>query len=301
MLRRTYLGLEIHQHELRAVAVQQKNKKAVLQDGHIRPLAEAVLQPKFKQPNISQPEVFVAAIKEVLSPLEKQDNRIAVALPDQCGQLFLLDLETSFKNRIEGTEIIRWHLKDLLPVQSNQVVLDYQVLEEKESGEKKILAAVLAQDVLLQYEDLILQAGYAAAVVDFHSLALYNVYRNKIDLDCDFILIGVDGFQLSIMVFLNQVLSFFRLRQVTHELKQIFQEINRSFINYRNEIPTFNHLEVYLHSDWQNREDLFVAVNSAFDQQVQWLVSPVGTQVDSHQLSLCGALGIAERMIFGMI
>lgn len=305
MLRRTYLGLEIHQQGLRAIAVQRQGKKIALVSGQTLVLAETVLQPGFKQPNVSQPELFTDAVKELLTPLAKKDNRIAVALPDHCGQLFLLDLETPFKNRAEGTEIIRWRLKDLLPGKSSHIALDFQVLEEKESGQKKILAAVITQEVLSQYESLLEQAGYAATVVDFHSLALYNAYRTKIDLGRDFILIGIDGCQLGIIIFINQTLSFCRLRQVNHEPRRIFQEISRSLVNYRNEQPAFNRLAVHLHSDWQNREELFAAVDAVFDQEVQWLVSPVSKLMNGHQLNftraeangMVTALGVAERMI----
>ena len=304
MLRRTYLGLEIHQQGLRAVAVQRQGKKTALVGGQALELTESFLLPGFNQPNISQPEVFVDAVKRLLTPLTKKDKRIAVALPDRCGQLFILDLETPFKNRAEGTEIIRWRLKDLLPDKSAQVALDFQVLEEQESGQKKILAAIITQEVLSQYESLLEQAGYAAAIVDFHSLALYNAYRTKIDLGRDFILIGIDGYQLSIMIFVNQTLNFCRLRQVNQEPRQIFQEISRSLVNYRNEQPAFDRLAVHLHSNWKNREELFTAVNSVFDQEVQWLVSPVSKLMNSHQLNFTGAeassmvtaLGVAEKL-----
>ncbi|MEA3545254.1 MAG: pilus assembly protein PilM [Thermodesulfobacteriota bacterium] len=304
MLRRTYLGLEIQQRELRAVAVQRQGKKIALVGGQTLALAETVLHPGFRQPNVLQPERFTAAIKKLLTPLAKKDKRIAVALPDYCGQLVLLELETPFKNQAEGAEIIRWQLQDLLPDKSQQIALDFQVLEEQDSGKKKILAAFINREVLLQYENLLEQAGYAAVIVDFHSLALYNAYRTKIDLGRDFILIGVDGDQLSIMIFIGQVLNFCRLRPVDQNPRQIFQEISRSLVNYRNQYSTFDRLAVHLHSDWQNRDDLFVAVNSAFDQQVQWLISPVSQLTNSYPLDftdveasgMATALGMAERM-----
>ena len=305
MLQRTYLGLEIRQHELRAVAVQRQGKNITLVGGQVSELPDAVLQPVFNTPNILQTEQFVAALQSLLGPLAKREQRIAVALPDRAGQLFLLDLETPFKNRAEGVEIIRWHLQGQLPISSHQVALDFQVLEEKESGHKNILAAVINQDVLSQYENLFKQAGYAATVIDFHSLALYNAYRTKIDLGRDFILIGVDGYQLSILVFVNHVLNFCRVREISQEPQKVFQELNRSLINYRNEQSAFSRMSVYLHSDWEDQEDLLTAVSSAFDQNVQWLVSPVSKLMNGDRLTFSGAqangmaaaLGVAERMI----
>ena len=303
MLHRTYLGLEIHQHGLRAVAAQRRGKNIAVLAGQTSTWEEKVLQSGFMDPNIAHPELFIAAVKAVLDPLAKRDNRIAVALPDNSGRLFLLDLETPFKNRNEGAEIIRWHLKDQLPVPSNQVALDFQVLEEKESGQKRILAAVITRKVLAQYEELLAQAGYVASIVDFHFMALYNAYSSKIDLGRDFILIGLDGSQLGIMVCTNQILDYHRTRQVGLDPQQVFQELNRSLGNYRHEQPAINRIPAYLHSDWSQKDDLFTAVNSVFDQEVQQLSSPVNKLVNGEPLTeaiaLTAAFGVVERIVLG--
>ena len=305
MLRRTYLGLEIRSQGLRAVAIQRHGSHIALTGGQVLSLEENVVHPGFKTLNVAQPEAFVAGLQKIMSPLARRENRIAVALPDRAGQLFLLDIETPFKSRNEGSEIIRWRLKDQLPDKARQVAIDFQVLEERESGQKKVLAAVIARDVLEQYESLFAQAGFAASVIDFHSLALYNAYRSKIDLGRDFILIGVDGCQLSLLVFINRVLTYYRSRHVVQEPQEIFREINRSLVNCRRDQPAFHRLPVHLHSDWQNREDLFAAVDSAFEQNIQWLVSPVSKLLNGHQVNfareeasgMAAALGAAERMI----
>jgi type IV pilus assembly protein PilM len=305
MLRRTYVGLEIRQHELRAVAVQRRRKKLVLIGGQVVPLSDAVLQPAFNVANVLAPERFVVALNELLDPLAKRENRIAVSLPDRSGQIFLLELETPFKHRTEGIELLRWHLKDKLPAQPKRLALDFQVLEENESGHKKLLAAVIDQDVLSQYESLLEQAGYAATIIDFHSLALYSAYRTKIDLGQDFTLVGVDGCQLSILVFVNRMLDFYRAREISREPRKVFQELSRSLVNYRSKQPAFSRMAVYLHSDWQDQDSLFAAVSSAFDQEVQWLLSPVAKLMNGHQSAfsaadakgMAAALGVAERMI----
>ena len=304
MLRRTYLGLEVRREGLRAVAVQRRGKHVALVGGKTLPLAESLIQPGFKRPNVTNPDSFVSALRELMGPLVRGDNRIAVALPDQTGNLFLLDVDTPFKNPSEGAEIVRWQLKDRLPDKAQRFALDYQVLEEKDSGHKRILAAVVARDVLMHYEALIEQAGFAAAVIDFHSLALYNAYRSKIDFGRDFILIGVDGCQLTILVFIQQIPVFYRGRQVEQNPQQVFQELNRSLVNDRQQLPNFNRLPVYLHSDWHG-DELITAVDSAFDQDVQTLTSPVSKLMNGHQLDFSGAeangmavaLGVAERMI----
>ncbi len=251
--------------------------------------------------------MFVEGVKALLGPLIRRDNRIAVALPDSSGHLFIIDVETPFKNRTEGAEIIRWQLKDLLPERTTQMALDYQVLNEMESGQKQVLVAAISRDVLLHYEALIEQAGFAAEVIDFHSLALYNAYRSKVDFGRDFILVGIDGRQLSVQVFVNEKPFFSRNRKIEQSVDQVFQEINRSLVGCRSELPNFSRIPVYLHTDWSN-DELSGAVDAVFEQSVQCLTSPVSKLSNGHQFnlsdgdirSLATALGVVERMIPGV-
>ena len=305
MLRRTYLGLEVRDRALRAVAIQRRGSQIALTGGQTRTLDEGILKPDFREPNVIEPERFISGLKQVMGSLVRRENRIAVALPDRSGQIFLLDVETPFKNRKEGTEIIRWRLKDLLPDKARQVALDFQVVEERESGQKRILAAAMSKTVLDQYEALFEQAGFAASVIDFHSLALYNAYRSKIDLGRDFILIGVDGRQLSMLMFVDQTLRFYRSRTLSDGPQQVFQELNRSLLACRQDLPGFSRMPVHLHSDWPERDGLHAAVDAAFEQDVQWLVSPVSKLLNGHQVNfareeasgMAASLGVAERMI----
>ncbi len=272
---------------------------ARLDDGVVRPVSTGT--------NVFQTEDFVHRVKTLLDPLARRDHRIGVALPDSCGRLLLLDVETPFRDRAEGTEIVRWQLKDLFS-DASQLAVDYQILEEKESGQKKILVAVVARDVLKHFETLIEQAGYAPALIDFHSMALYSAYCHTFDFGPDFILMGLDGCQLSLQVFINRVLVFHRSRQVERGGQQVFQEINRSLVGCRGRLSNFDRLNVYVHSDWE-MDELGDVATAAFEQQVQWLSSPVRklikgplvnfSDVDAH--SMVAALGVAERMMRGRV
>lgn len=74
MLRRNYLGLEVHREGLRAVAVQRRGSRAALIGGQTLNFSDGVLQPSVLQPNVSKPEQFVEAVREVLLPLAKREK-----------------------------------------------------------------------------------------------------------------------------------------------------------------------------------------------------------------------------------
>lgn len=305
MFRRNYLGLEIRRDCLRAISVHRAGARVSLQGGQTLKLNSGVLRTLSQEPNISQPDAFIDAVREVMMPLAKGETRIAVALPDAVGHIFLLDIETPFKRKQEGEEIVRWHLKELLPGHFKRIALDFQVLEEKEGDKKRILASVAARDVLTQYEDILSQAGFSAAVIDFHSLNVYNAYRTRVDLGSDYIVISLDDSQLSMLAFENTKLDFYRVKTVSMAPERVFQEINRSMIGYRSSRSSFSRSSVFLHTNWEHTDELQDAVQSAFEREIEILRSPLHHLVNSDKLaippseanSMAAALGIAERMI----
>ena len=305
MFRRTYLGLEIRADELRAIAVQRRRGGLALLGERTRRLNEGVLTLQAREPNILQPEPFMTAVREVLGPLTRRENRIAVALPDAVGHLFLLDLETPPGKQQEGEEMVRWRLKELLPAQFKRVALAYQVLEERDSGSKRVLVSTVAREILQQYEEELARAGFGAALIDFHSLNIYNAYRSRIDLGNDFVVVSVAGGQLSLLVFENRRLEFFRVKSMPSAIETIFHELDRSLLGYRQTHSGFGRYAVYLHSDWEQCEELRAAIQALFEKEVEVLPSPLHPLLNTEQLAipsttangLAAALGVAERLI----
>lgn len=305
MLRRNYLGLEINQDGLRAIAIQRRGSGVSLLGGQTLRFSDGVLSATVMEPNVRKPEQFVDAVREVLMPLAKREKRIAVALPDAAGHVYLLNIDTPFKNHAEGLEIVRWQLKDVLPPNLGSYVADFQVLATRESGGRHILASVIAEDVLTQYEELLSAAGFAAALIDFHALNLYNAYHSRIELGNDFILIGLDGEHLSMLAFENHQLDLCRTKQVPLDAERIFQEINRTMVGYRRAHGSLTRMKVHLHTNWAQTDELMQAVRAAFDSDVELLPSPLQPLLGSQKLnipetearSMAAALGVAERMI----
>ncbi len=305
MFRRTYLGLEVCRDALRAIAVQRKGLGVSLLGGQTMKLSEGIVCPVVQEPNVLNPDAFIEGVRQVLLPLAKGEERIAVALPDSAGHVFILDIDTPFKNRSEGENIVRWKLKDLLPDHLTRLAVDYQVLEERESGSKRVLASVITEDVLTQYEELFLKAGFSPTLIDFHALNLYSCYRSIVDLGTDFILVGVAGNRLSMLAFENRLIDFYRVKLVSGGPERIFQEINRSMVGYRRSKVSFARSRVYLHTDWDQRDELFEAVRSAFERDIEVCPSPLSHLSSGSKLAIseaetsgmAAALGVAERMI----
>lgn len=306
MFGRNYIGLEVRRQGLRAVSLKRKGRRRVLSGGQTLQLSEGVVSPTARELNVLDPQVFVDSVKEVLLPLAGREERVALCLPDAAGHIFLLDIETPFKNRQQGGDIIRWQLKEKLPDNFRTIELDYQVLGERESGDQRVLVSVIDKEIRNQYEELLTLAGFSAALIDFQSLQIHNCYRSTIDLGNDFILVTLNQRQLSVLTVQNGILDFHRSKAGMEDAESVFQEINRSLVTYRSGHSVFSRSKLYLQCDWEEQQSLNDAVASAFDRDVHSLPSPLSTLTVPESLNLsrsqasgmAAAIGAAESLMW---
>lgn len=304
MIRRTYLGLDVRPGELRAVALRRRGRGSALQGGRVLPLAEGVLAPSAREPNIRDLRRFVDGLHEVLGPLAGREERVALSLPESAGRVVLTEVETAFKSKAEGVEILKWQLKGSLPFDPREMQLDYQVLEKGETGRYRLAVALMARQVLDQYEEVFAGAGYSPAVIDFHPLHLYNYYRPRLDLGDAFVLVGAEDGELSLQYFQEQVLAFHRVRGGAGEPTQVFRELSRALVGCRDQFSAFRRAAVFVHSDWPETAPLLEAVRAAFERDVV-LLDPHLDRLASAPLDLpapqarglAAAVGAAERMM----
>ena len=306
MFGRNYIGLEVRRSGLRAVLLKRRGRRRILCGGQTLQLSEGVVLPTAREPNVTDPELFVTCLKDVLIPLAGREERIALCLPDAAGHVFLLDVDTQFKNRQQGIDMIRWQIKEILPANFRKLELDFQVLTERESGYRRVLVSVIDRDIRRQYEELLSAAGFSAALIDFQSLQIYNCYQSKVDFGSDFIFVSLNQRQLNLLVVQNGVLEFHRSKAGMEDAEQVFQEINRSLVSYRSSHSSLARAIVFLQTDWEDVETLNLAVASAFEHEVQLLPSPLATLTGQEKLNLsatdasgmAAAIGAAESLMW---
>jgi type IV pilus assembly protein PilM len=301
---RTYMGLDVRTTELRAVSLRRKGKGVLLSGGRILPLPEGALSPSVKEPNIIDTKCFIDAVRDVLDPLAGSEERIALTLPESVGRVLLPEVETVFKSREEGIDILKWQMKANMPLDPKEIQLDYQVLEKRDTGRYRLAVAMIARSVLNQYEDAVVEAGYNPGMIDFQSLNLYNFYRHRLDFGDDFILVGFEGGALTFQYFQGRILVFHRAREIQADPARLFRELTRSMVGCQENFPGFRRAAVFFHSDSPDRAHLLEAVKSAFEREIVPLDPHLDRMAQGaldlppwQARGLVAAVGAAERMM----
>ncbi|RII27041.1 MAG: pilus assembly protein PilM [Geobacter sp.] len=263
---RKAVGLELCQEGARFVLVSGKRSQPQLDEFRVAAFAPDTVKLSYREPNVLNQGAFVATIRENYLQLLTGARKVAVSIPDAAGRVVLLDLETRFKNKDEGADIIRWKLKKNFPFNVNEMHLDYQIIQEKETGEISTLISLIARQVITQYEDLLSEAGLEPNRIDFTTFNLYRLFASRLELVENVAFVAAYGGMFSILVFSGGNLVFYRSKELpegSRDTTRLFREINSSFLVFQEKHTGDVIDEVYCLCGPNNAEELAAVVGEA--------------------------------------
>lgn len=304
MIGRRYLGVDIRDNEIRAVALRREGRRGVLAGGRVIGLPSGVITPSARVAHVRDQARLIAALQELLPPLAGREERVALVLPDSAGRLLLADVETPLRSRQEALQILLWQLKGNFPVPSDEIHLAYQILEQREDGRTRVAVAVMARAIVEQYENLLELAGYHAVDIGFHGLQVYNYYRTRLDRPEETALVIVEGRSFALHYYQGHQLLYQRAREIEAEPAAVYRELSRTLVGATEQFPALRRAGAFVQSDWAECDELLSAVQAAFSRPAMLLephLHSVGTVADSLPAArlrgLVGAVGAAEGLM----
>lgn len=242
------LGIELCNDGARIALVSGNKDAPSLKAFSEVSLPADTLKFSMREENVLNRASFVAAIRELHLKLLSHVKRVSLSLPDSTGRVMLMDVETRFKSRDEGADIIRWKLKKNYPIDINETHLDYQVIREKDTGELSILVSLIARQVVHQYEELLVEAGLEPDRIDFTTFNLYSLFSQRLDLSDNSILVTCHGGASGMLIFHDGYLEFCRSKEVPggiREPNRFFREINSSLLLYNEKFTGHSPTEAF--------------------------------------------------------
>ncbi len=259
MFDRQSLGLEISHNGLQMAVLGGNRKSPKLTAYSVKDFPEGTIQTSFKELNVTDPARFVNTVRESYLKMLNPMTRVSLSLPDAAGRVMILDLETRFKSRQEGVDIIRWKLKKNFPLDIENLYLDYQILRESETGGILTLISVITKQVVTQYEDLLLEAGLEPVFIDFSTFNLYRFFCQRLELSANTAFITFFAGSVSITVFHQGSPVFYRSKEIsaeTSETERIFREISNSLLLFKNSHPGYIFDDVFCATTLDDSKDL---------------------------------------------
>lgn len=133
--------------------------------------------------NVQQPHTVLAGIHALVPPTGQRKRRAALILPDYCARVAVLDFDAFPSQPDEQLALLRFRMKKSVPFDIDTAIVSYGIQARgQNSGEKsgetanvEILAAVIASDIVGQYEAPFRAAGFHPGFVTTSSLAALNL------------------------------------------------------------------------------------------------------------------------------
>ncbi|HLI77991.1 MAG TPA: hypothetical protein VKV02_13685 [Acidobacteriaceae bacterium] len=130
--------------------------------------AENAVVPGLKPGNVPDRVAVIAAVRRALEQVGGRSNArnadLTLIIPDAAVRVLLLDFDTLPTKLSEALPIVRFRLKKLVPFDSDEAMVSFQVLSSTRSM-VRVLAVAMPRDVLAEYETLAREAGFEPGAV----------------------------------------------------------------------------------------------------------------------------------------
>ena len=118
------------------------------------------------------------AVRRLLRRLKVQTKRVAVSLSGHAVIVKKIVLPSMPEAELQDS--IQWEARQHIPFDSNDVNLDYQVMESSPGaggGDRDVLLVAAKKDSVQDYVSVVSQAGCDTQVVDIDAFAVQNAYE----------------------------------------------------------------------------------------------------------------------------
>ncbi len=142
-----------------------------------KPFEAGVLLVSPAHENIHQPQAVQELIHSIAPPNGHRKRRAALILPDYCARVAVLDFDSFPADSEEQIALLRFRTKKSVPFDVDSAVVSYAVQSQRPGAKVEVLAAVMAAEIISQYESPFRAAGFHPGLITTSSLAALNLCR----------------------------------------------------------------------------------------------------------------------------
>lgn len=297
------IGISLSEQGLWAVALKKRGRKTQIAGWTTQAWPSGCLKPGFREPNVLADEPFAATVRAALKSLGAGKCRVALSLSDAVGRMLITTLDEPLKKGQEGINLLKWQVREQLPVDPEKVRLAFRVIDTGPGGKTRVLVAAADNGVLEQYENLLAAAGATPALILFESLNVMHHYQAGGTLDGHHLLIVLTPAALTLQLHIGGKLHACRSRSAPGSETVLFQEVGRTLADWERTWPEARDLPAYLHGappadSWM--EALEGALGREPKLPPRRILPPASGPIKQPPPDCYGALGGAERLFRGL-
>ena len=153
------------------ISMVRWSRKGALEKLATEPLPPGALLPSAVETNLANVPAVQAALASVCQQLEtREDDDVALLLPDPVIRVFVQHFEQFPSSREEALQLLRWKLKKSVPFDAEEMSLSYTRQAHQDAG-VSVVTALARLSVVREYEDAVKTSKLRPGVVLSSSIA----------------------------------------------------------------------------------------------------------------------------------
>ncbi len=265
-----FTGIEISPFSLKMAQVLKEKKGWTLIACNETPLPADVLELSYKNKNIVDPPMFLAALRTVLNGASGNIRRVGLSLPNEVVKISLYRFDEIPQSRTAIKELISWQEKATLPFPPQRASIAYAVFSGPpiEKG-KSVLSAFGSRDIIGDYERNLKRLRIDAEVIQPSAVNHVNFYSTHLPLPGIVAFLGVFQNFFTFLVFEEGQLIFYRGKRRSTIAVHFLQEIDMNIELFLTEHPGKDLQFLFLQCQYKPSEDFLSEFQSYFDVNIE--------------------------------
>jgi len=219
------VGLDIGSGALKLVQLKKTKKGYLLKKFCVFPIDPELIV----DGAVMDAGQVAVAIRELF---EKEAVKIKnVALSVSGHSVIVKKINLPLMTEEELQESIKWEAEQFIPFDINDVNVDFHVLQtpeaQREEGQMQVLLVAVKKDKLMEYTNIVMEAGLNPVIGDVDAFALQNMYTENYDVRAGetIALVNIGASVMNINILKGGVFSF--TRDISTGGKQYNEAIQR--------------------------------------------------------------------------
>ena len=227
LMSQAIVGLDIGSSMIKSIRLKKLKDGYELTGAEITPLSSDPIEEMEPDARLS---LIRGAIKKILSQKNIGSKAAATAIPGDSA--IIRYIKVPYMGDDELKNMIHYEAEQYIPLGMDQVVFDYQVLNEvEEENQKKmeVLLVAVKNETMNQHLDLLKDAGVKAKVIDVDAFALCNAYQLNLGEE-------TEGVKADTVALINMGAKFTTVTILEKGIPHLTRDVNIGGNNFTKEI-----------------------------------------------------------------
>jgi type IV pilus assembly protein PilM len=128
-----------------------------------RALPAGALLPRLMEANVANSGAVQQAVTDAMTTVGSRSRDVVAILPDASVRVSLLEFDEFPEKRQDADGVVRFRLKKSVPFEVDEATVSYEVT--RSNGRIRVIAAVVLNSVLAEYEGVFRALGYQPGIV----------------------------------------------------------------------------------------------------------------------------------------